>query len=121
VIFSHWVVDVCTILKTSGPSLPTCKVGQPSYIIQETMESVMAKKRLIKLKAKLNFNGTSREIDINKVSEINLTDPNREFFYLEKKDETWTLNYTKNLIPEIEKFFGVVFEIEMVKEVEAGV
>jgi len=67
----------------------------------------MAKKNSIKIKARLNFANSSKDIEVNKVSEINLSNNDRQFFYLEKNGGVWILNYTKSLVPELNDFIGI--------------
>ena len=69
----------------------------------------MAKKKSIKLNIRFKLGTNNRDIEIDKVSEINLSNTDREFFYLEKKDGTWILNYTKSKIPDVKELLG--FEI----------
>jgi len=49
----------------------------------------------------LKLNGLDREVELSKVSEINISD-DKEFIYLDKLNNgTWRLCYTAQTIPDI--------------------
>ena len=62
----------------------------------------------------IRLNGIDKEFDLYKISEINLSNTDREFIYFEKKNGDWIMNYTANTIPDLSQLQSI--ELVRIKE-----
>jgi len=76
----------------------------------------MSKKKKNQIKLILSLKGLNKQININKVTEINLPSTGKEFIYIEKMPSgDWMLAYTSQTIEDIQKLEAIEIVRDQIK------